>query len=63
MCQKKNQKHTQQRNFKVQVYSSVKTSIHFNSLTLRPGGRDWRNFSALSLSLMTKVYKYLLHRT
>jgi len=28
-----------------------------------PGGRDCRSFSAFSLSLMTSVYRYRLHRT
>jgi len=28
-----------------------------------PGGRDWRSFSAFSLSCITNVYRYRLHRT
>uniref|UniRef100_A0A915K6D6 Uncharacterized protein n=1 Tax=Romanomermis culicivorax TaxID=13658 RepID=A0A915K6D6_ROMCU len=32
---------------------SSKSSIHFNSLTCKPGGSDCFNFSALSLSWMT----------
>uniref|UniRef100_A0A2D4MN64 Uncharacterized protein n=5 Tax=Micrurus spixii TaxID=129469 RepID=A0A2D4MN64_9SAUR len=37
--------------------------IHFSSFTAKPGGRDCFSFSAFSLSVITKVYRYRLQRT
>lgn len=37
--------------------------IYLISLTSNPGGKVRRNFSALSWSVNTKVYRYLEHRT
>nr|ACN10033.1 60S ribosomal protein L38 [Salmo salar]ACN12380.1 60S ribosomal protein L38 [Salmo salar] len=37
--------------------------LYLSSFTARPGGRDCFSFSAFSLSVMTRVYRYLLQRT
>merc|ERR1719290_215908 len=37
--------------------------VYLSSFTARPGGRDCFSFSAFSLSVMTRVYRYRLQRT
>merc|ERR1719186_674831 len=39
------------------------TSLHFNSFTCRPGGRDCFSLSAFSLSVIFKVYRNREQRT
>ncbi len=47
----------------VYVYAIIIPSVWRGVSEDSPGGRDCLSFSAFSLSVMTKVYRYLLQRT